>query len=220
MKSACLIVCGLLATARSSFAQPGAQDPQPQPYPPPPPQPYAPQPYGPPPGAPAYAQPSPMPPQAGGARTTFVSTTEKRLDVRLDSNAVCTTPCSLYVEPGRFVTLHLQDLPRSKLSVGYMPPGDFVVTAKPRADGAFATGVTFTALGGAAVVTGITLTAVGFGTHNNGMRTAGLITGLSGLAVTAYSIPLIKRSLPTASIGPAHGQPYAAPNQVGLAGSF
>jgi hypothetical protein len=211
-----MLFCLLSSTA---YAQPGAQDPYA-----PPPQPELPQqPYGPAPVDPnAYAQPSmpPQQPQPGGARATFVSTTEKRWDVRLDQNAVCTTPCSLYVEPGRFVTLHMQDIPRSKLSVGYIPPGDFVVSAKPRSEGAFATGVTFTSLGGMAAVTGITLTAVGYGTDNAGMRTAGLITGIAGLVVTAGSIRLIQSSLPTASIGPARGQPYISNQSVGLAGKF
>ena len=212
-----LVVCLLSSTA---YAQPGAQEPYA-----PPPQPEAPpQPYGP--AAPmdpnGYAQPSgpPRQPQPGGARTTFVSTSDKRWDVRLDQNAVCTTPCSIYVEPGRFVTLHMQDVPRSKLSVGYIPPGDFVVTAKPRSEGAFATGVTFTALGGMAAVTGITLTAVGYGTDNSGMRTAGLITGIAGLVVTAGSIRLIQSSLPTASIGPARAQPYISNQSVGVSGKF
>jgi hypothetical protein len=208
-----LVICGVVA-ASPAWAQPGA-DPYPEPQPPPP---YQPQ-YGPP-VAPAYAQPSPAPQQpiAGGARTSFVSTSEKRWDVRIDNNAVCTTPCALYVEPGRFVTMHMQDVPRSKLSVGYIPPGDFVVTAKPRSEGAFATGVTFTSLGGAAVVTGITLTAVGCSTDRHGMCTAGLITGLAGAATTAFSINLIRNSLPKAAIGPA--QPYVGANQVGVAGSF
>jgi len=221
MKSVCLAACGFLGLATTAAAQPGATpagppQPQPQPYPEPAPPPYGPQ------ANPAYAQPSPpvAQPIPGGSRATFVSTSEKRWDVRLDSNAVCTTPCAIYVEPGKFVTLHMQDLPRSKLSIGYIPPGDFVVTAKPRADGAFAAGVTFTSLGGMAAITGITLTAVGCSTDRPTMCKAGLITGIVGLAVTAGSIGMIKRSLPTATIGPARGQPYATANQVGVAGSF
>jgi hypothetical protein len=149
-----------------------------------------------------------------------VSSSETRWDVRLDNDAVCSTPCSIYVEPGRFVTLHTQERHPSKVSVGYIPPGDFVVTAKPRAQGTFATGVTFTALGGMAAVTGITLTAVGCSTDRSGMCKAGIITGVAGLLVTAGSIRLIQSSLPTATIGPARAQPYATGNQVGLAGTF
>ncbi|MBA2541168.1 MAG: hypothetical protein H0V17_16120, partial [Deltaproteobacteria bacterium] len=169
MRLACLLVLGLGSTA---VAQPGAQDPPPYPYNTPPQE---------------YAEPSsPAQPIGGGARTTFVSTTEKRWDVRIDSNALCSTPCSLYVEPGRFVTLHSQDRHPQKLSVGYLPPGDHLVNAKPRSDGAFATGVTFTSIGGAALVTGITLTSIGcFVPDRRSMCTAGLITGIAGAVVTA-----------------------------------
>jgi hypothetical protein len=217
MRSACLFVLCLGGTAA---AQPGADSP-------PPPQPYpynapAPQPYEQPaPTEMPYAQPSaPHQPVGGGANTTFVSTTEKRWDVRVDQNAVCTTPCSLYVEPGRFVTMHTQDRHPQKVSVGYIPPGDFVVNAKPRSDGAFATAVTFTSLGGAAVVTGITLTAVGCNTDNSVMCRAGIITGVAGGLALVTFIPMIKRSLPKASIGPATGQPYVNGQTAGLAGTF
>ena len=126
MKSACvlMLLCGTVAAQPGPDAQPPPHDPA------------APQGYAPPPGD--YAQPSPMAPQGpqpGGARTTFMSTTEKRWDVRIDQNAVCTTPCALYVEPGRFVTMHSQDPHPQKVSVGYIPPGDFLVNAKPRSDG-------------------------------------------------------------------------------------
>jgi len=213
MKTACLVACVTFGAASTAFAQPGATPPVgPPPYT---------QPTPAPPPDPGFAQPSPTPqPAPGGSRTTFVSSGETRWDVRLDDNAVCTTPCSIYVEPGRFVTLHTQERHPSKLAVGYIPPGDFVVTARPRAQGMFATGVTFTALGGMAAVTGITLTAVGCSTDRSGMCKAGLITGVAGLLVTAGSIKLIKASLPTASIGPARAQPYATGNQVGLAGTF
>jgi hypothetical protein len=104
-----------------------------------------------------------MPPQQPGARATFVSTTEKRFDVRLDDNAVCTTPCSIYVEPLRYITMHSHEERGrpTKLSVGHLPAGDLMITAKPRSEGLFATGVTFTSLGSVAAVTGITLAAVG-----------------------------------------------------------
>jgi hypothetical protein len=164
-----------------------------------------------------------MPPQQSGARATFVSTTEKRFDVRIDDNAVCTTPCSIFVEPLRYITMHSHEERGrpTKLSVGHLPAGDVMITAKPRSEGLFATGVTFTSLGGVAAVTGITLTAVGCSSDDRrGMCRAGLITGGIGLAVTFGSIRMIQRSLPTVHVGPATGQPYVANNQVGLAGSF
>ena len=215
MKSACLllVLCGTAA------AQPGPDAP-PQPYGPAPQDPAA---YQPPPTYPApegYAQPSSPQPMPGGSRATFVSTTEKRWDVRIDQNAVCSTPCSLYVEPGRYVTMHSQDPHPQRLRVGYIPPGDFVVNAKPRSDGAFATGITFTTLSGAAVITGITLTAVGCNTDNGAMCKAGIITGIAGGLGLFTFIPMIQRSLPKATLGPATAQPYANGQTAGLTGHF
>jgi hypothetical protein len=184
---------------------PPAPAPAPQVYAPPQPQPY-PQPY-----------PNEAPPP-NATRATFVSTGETRWDIRLDGNAVCTTPCSIFVEPLRFVTLHSQDHAPTKLKVGYLPTGDVQVAAQPRAQGAFAAGVTFTALTGMGVVTGITLTAVGCSTDREGMCNAGLITGVASGVGLYLSINLIRRSLPRVHVGRA--QPYVAGNPVGLAGAF
>lgn len=234
MRLACLflVLCGGTALAQPGPDAPPAPQPYPYNAPTPAPAPPAPQPdqYPPsmpyenapmPPPHPGYAEPSaPREPIAGGTRTTFVSTTETRWDVRIDQNAVCTTPCSLYVEPGRFITMHTQHRHPQKVSVGYLPPGDFVVNAKPRSEGAFATGITFTTLSGAAVITGITLTAVGCNTDNGAMCKAGVITGVAGGLGLITFIPMIKRSLPKAMVGPATGQPYVNGQTAGIAGTF
>src|SRR5689334_5823824 len=107
-------VLGMLAAPVA--AQPGqssVMQPEP-PYPPPQPPPDA-QPM----------PPEPLPP--GATRAMFVSTGEARWDVRLDNNAVCTTPCAAVIEPLRFVTLYSQERTPSKLEVGYLPPGDVMV---------------------------------------------------------------------------------------------
>jgi hypothetical protein len=156
----------------------------------------------------------------GATRATFVSTGDARWDVRVNNNAVCSTPCALLVHPMHFVTLHSQERAPSQLSVGYLPAGDVVVRAKPRAQGAYAAGVTFTALSGMGLVTGITLTAVGYGTERQGMTTAGLITGGVCAAGLYLSIDLLLKSRPRIDIGPAQAQPYATGNSVGLAGQF
>jgi hypothetical protein len=202
-----LIVLGVLAAP--AVAQPGQTPAQPvEPYPPPPPD--------------AQPPPQPMPPQPppGTTRATFVSTGEARWDVRLDNNAVCTTPCALVIEPLRFVTLHSQERSPSHLAVGYLPAGDVLVQAQPRAQGAFAVGVTFTTLSGMGLATGITLTAVGCATDRSAMCTAGLITGGASALGLYLSIDLLLRSLPRVNIGPAQALPYAAGNTVGLAGRF
>lgn len=214
-KLTCTIALGLLAAPAA--AQPGAA---PQPYPPPPQEPPPPLPadYGAPPQPPPdpYGQPAP----AGATRATFVSTGEGRWDVRIDNNAVCTTPCALVIEPMRYVTLHSQDPRPIRFAVGHLPPGEVLVQAKPRANGAFATGVTFTSLSGMGLATGITLTAVGCATDRRGMCTAGLITGGVSAVGLYLSIDLLRSSLPRLHVGPARATPYAAGNTVGLTGQF
>ncbi len=225
-KSICSIVLALLAAPAA--AQPGQTPvgPASQPYPEPEPAP----PYPPPPaegapmpaeGAPMPAEGAPMPPPpAGATRATFVSAGEARWDVRIDDNAVCSTPCSLDVSPMSFITLYSQERTPSRLAVGHLPAGEILVQARPRAQGAFATGVVFTTFSGMALVTGIALTAVGYGTDRGGMRTAGLITGGAGAVGLALSINLILKSLPRVHVGPARAMPYAGGNTVGLAGRF
>ncbi|TMQ15226.1 MAG: hypothetical protein E6J90_25740 [Deltaproteobacteria bacterium] len=175
--------------------------------------------------APARAQPGqmpvipePLPP--GATRATFVSTGETRWDVRIDNNAVCTTPCAVVVGPLRYVTLHSQDRASTHLAVGYLAAGDVLVQAQPRAEGAFAAGVTFTALTGMGLATGITLTAVGCSTDRSTMCNAGLITGAASAVGLYLSIDLLRTALPRVHIGPAQASPYAAGNTLGLAGRF
>ena len=171
------------------------------------------------PSPPVEAQPpQPQAPPPGSTRATFVSTSQVRWDVRIDDNAVCTTPCSIMVEPVRFVTLHSHDLRSERVNVGYMPPGDVLVQAKPRSQGAFAAGVTFTALTGMGLATGITLTAVGCSTDRSGMCNAGLITGVASGLGLYLSIDLIRKSLPRVQMGPA--RPYATGSSIGVAGTF
>ena len=163
-------------------------------------------------------QPEPLP--SGATRALFVSTGETRWDVRIDNNAVCTTPCTVVISPVHYVTLHSQDRAPTHLAVGYLAPGDALVQAQPRAEGAFAAGVTFTSLTGIGLATGITLTAVGCSTDRSTMCNAGLITGVASAVGLYLSINLLRSSLPRVSIGPARAAPYAAGNTVGLAGTW
>lgn len=206
-KSICSIVLGLLVTPAA--AQPGQT-----PVAPPPPYGYAPPPqdHAPP--------PQPPPPPADATRVTFVSTGEARWDVRLDGQAVCSTPCALVIDPMRHVTLHSQDRAPARLAIGYLPPGDVLVQARPRAHGAYAAGVTFTTLSAMGLAAGISLTAVGCSTERRGMCTAGLITGGASALGLYLSIDLLRSALPRLHVGPARAMPYVAGDTVGLAGRF
>ena len=160
------------------------------------------------------AQP-PQGPPPGSTQATFVSSGADGWDVLLDRVPVCATPCSIWVAPLQFVSLRIHERNPYRVDVGYMPRGSVVVTGEAMSNGEYATGITFTALGGMALVTGITLTAVGCSTDHDGMCTAGLITGGVGAVVTAGSIWLIQRSLPRARVVPAIGGTSA-----GIAGTF
>ncbi|HWU88041.1 MAG TPA: hypothetical protein VN253_12230, partial [Kofleriaceae bacterium] len=170
-----------------------------------------------PPGGPPMPPP---PPTSAVTRATFVSTGEARWDVRLDDQAVCTTPCAVVLDRLRFITLQSQERNSTRLAVGYLPLGEVVVQAKPRAEGPFAAGVTFTALSGMGLVTGITLASVGCFTDRGGMCKAGLITGGVSAVGLYLSIDLLRRSLPSFQVGPARAAPYAGGNSVGVAGRF
>jgi hypothetical protein len=192
-------------------AQPGGSDLPAGGMPAPPPQEMQPQ--------PAQPQPAqPQPPQNAPTRATFVSTGEQRWDVWIDQQPACATPCSIGIMPLQFVVLRSQERNPIRLDVGYMPAGDLMVTAKPLANGMYATGIVFTTFSGMALATGITLTAVGCSTDRDGMCTAGLVTGVAGAVGLYGSIYLMRKALPKATIGPA--QPYFAGSQVGVAGTF
>ena len=168
--------------------------------------------------APAFADPDPQTlqqPPPGTAHATFVSTTEQQWDVTIDRAAACSTPCTLWVEPMRFVTLHSHDRRPVRLEIGQLPPGDVMVRAEPLSSGLYATGITFTALTGMGLATGITLTAVGCTTDHSTMCKFGVVTGI-GSAIGLYgSILLMRAALPK-----AHVAPYVAGTSVGVASTW
>jgi hypothetical protein len=157
-------------------------------------------------------------PPPGSTHATFASTTDMQWEVAVDQQPACVTPCALWVPPLSYITMRTNEFRPVRLDVGHLSGGSVMVQAEPLASGAYAAGVTFTALSGMGLITGISLTAVGCATDMRGMCTAGIITGLaSGLGLYG-SILLMKSAVPKAHIGPA--QPYVAGTQVGLAGTF
>ncbi len=159
-----------------------------------------------------------LPTQGAPARATFMSTGNQQWNVWVDQQLMCTTPCTLGLTTAQFVALKTQDDEPIRLDVGNIPPGDVVVRGKPLQTGLYATGITFTALSGAALATGITLFTVGAATGRDGLRNAGLWTGIPGAVGLYGSIYLMRKALPKVSVGPA--TPYATAGQVGLAGQF
>lgn len=213
-KYGALLVLGLLSSRPvTAIAQPGGSDLNIQDMQgPPPPDSQDAQAQAPLPAAPNYD------PANAPSRVTFVSTSDQPWDVFVDREAICATPCTLGLSGVNFVALKSQERSPIRLDVGYLPPGDVMVSARPLRDGMYAGGIVATTFAGMSLATGITLLAVGFGIDSSGMKTAGAITGVAGAVGLYGGIYLMRKALPKVEIGPA--RPYVASNQVGLAGSF
>jgi len=158
----------------------------------------------------------------GTVRLDIVSTDARvKWDVIFDVGPVCSTPCTRWVDPTRSILLRSRD-ERDEMVVPDLGPyargGPMQLRAHPTSQGLFATGVTFTALGGMAAVVGIVFTAVGCSDtqERGGMCTAGLITLGSGAAVTPAAIWMIVAGLPRAEI--LGGTVVAGPG--GISGTF
>jgi hypothetical protein len=152
----------------------------------------------------------------GTVSVDFVSTSDSvRWDVYIDDQAACTTPCAAWVDPNRPLALRTRETSK-KLSVERLATnlGPLQIAARPTRNGPLLTGMTFTSLGGMAVITGITLTAIGCSDDDReGMCNAGLITGVSGAAVTAGAIWLMLRARAKLEVRPLFGN-----DTFGLAG--
>jgi hypothetical protein len=128
---------------------------------------------------------------------------DARWDVYIDDEASCTTPCDRWVDPSRPLTLRSRL--HESLTVRSLDAakGPLQVTAHPTARGELVTGITFTALGGIAVLTGTTLTAIGCSAEDpGGLCVSGLVTLGFGIPVTVGSIFLILDSMPRTEIRP------------------
>ena len=135
----------------------------------------------------------------------------------VDEQTVCSTPCSGPLYPQQFVTLHSREPRPVLLEVGYLPPGDFAVTARPLRNGMYAGGIVATTLGGMALAIGITFTAVGLAKDRGGMTTAGLITGAAGVVAIPGGIYLMLQGVPSVSVDRASTPSGAV---TGIAGAF
>ena len=142
----------------------------------------------------------PAAPPQPGVDTNFVSATAMPWEVMVDQQAACVTPCRLLLARPSWITLRTRENRPVRLEVGQLGAVPTIVTAHNVQDGKYATGIVFTSFGGMALVTGITLGAVGYGRDREGLRTAGLITGVAGGAMTLGGIWLMRAALPRASV--------------------
>ncbi len=134
-----------------------------------------------------------------------------RWDVYYDDEVICSTPCSRWLDPSRPLLLRARD--RGGFGGGseriqvrdleaHAGSGAVQVAAHPTSNGRMVTGITFTSLGGMAVIAGVALTAIGCGgtDGSSGLCTGGLVTLGAGAAVTSGAISLIVDALPRAEI--------------------
>jgi len=154
---------------------------------------------------------------AGTIKVDLVSANAStRWDIYYDDEVICSTPCSRWLDPSRPLLLRARDRGAfgggsERIHVRDLEPhasaGAVQVQAHATSNGKMVTGITFTSLGGMAVLAGIALTAVGCGSDgSSGLCTGGLVTLGAGAAVTSGSISLIVDSLPRAEIRPAGAQ--------------
>jgi hypothetical protein len=173
----------------------------------------------------AAAQPEAPPAwsRPAGAEATFTSASAMPWEVMVDQQSACITPCQLLLDRPHWITLRTQERRPLRLEIGALGGEPTAVTAHDMQQGTYATGITFTALGGMALVTGITLGAVGCATDRDGMCRAGVITGGAGAVVTLGGIWLMRRALPRAEVRRLERRGvalYGNDNGGGIAGRF
>ncbi len=171
--------------------------------------------------APPAAPPMAPPPPAHVVE--FLSTTAMPWEVQVDRQPTCTTPCRIQLDTAHWITMRTREDRPLRMEVGNVGGVPARVTATDLSTGKYATGITFTTVGGMAVVTGIVLTAVGCSGDHDGMCKAGLITGGAGALVTVGGIWLIRSSLPRVRVKPfGNYELVLAPSGRGgaIAGTF
>jgi hypothetical protein len=151
----------------------------------------------------------------GTLKVAFVSANPaSRWDVYADDRVICTTPCAQWVSVERPVMLRAReeafmqapDRVQVPNLLAHAGEGRLQIQAHPTARGELATGITFTAFTGMAVITGITLTSLGcLAGEGSGFCTGGLITLGAGTPLLVGSIWMITDSMPRAEIVPTDG---------------
>jgi len=158
----------------------------------------------------------------GTVRADFLSASANgRWDVFIDDQAVCTTPCTKFVDPNRPVLLRAREgssrISLTTLGDSAAVGGAVQLQAHPREGGELATGITFVSLGGLGVLSGISLMGVGCRDGlSSGECYGGLITLVTSGALTWLSVWLIGDSAPRADILGVHA--WVGPG--GVVGKF
>jgi len=151
----------------------------------------------------------------GTVKVDFVSANpSSRWDVYADDRVICTTPCAEWVSPERPIMLRAReeafgsgpDKVQVPNLLAHASEGRLQLQAHPTSRGELATGITFTALSGMAVITGVALGSVGcLAGKGAGLCDAGMITLGAGLPVLAGSIWMIRDAMPKAEVIPPDG---------------
>lgn len=136
---------------------------------------------------------------------------DRRWDVYVDDEVICSTPCTKRIDPNRPVLMRArpdgigmpEEVSVPNLFPAALESGEVQLLARPTQRGQFVTGLTFTSLGGMAVMTGGMLAALGCSDADRaGLCNGGLITAGVGTFVAAGAVWLIVDSLPRAFVAP------------------
>jgi hypothetical protein len=152
----------------------------------------------------------------GTVKVDFVSgDASSRWDVYADDVVICTTPCARFIYADHPVMLRARDESfggspdkvRVLNLLDHAAEGRIQLQAHHTARGELASGITFTALSGMALITGITLTGTGYGFDHDTMGKAGIITMVVAAPALYASIWLILDSRARAEIVPFDAGP-------------
>ena len=174
----------------------------------------------------------------GTVRVDFQSAAaNKRWDVYIDDAVVCTTPCTKWMDPARPVFMRTREEGgmfgfgggSDKVKVGRVGNGSsnaWKIDAHGTSSGKLVTGITFTALGGTAILAGAALASLGCSREDEEAKCDGGLWSMGiGAAVTGGGLWLLFDSFPYAKVRPSESlqlRPAArlVVTPTGIAGSF
>lgn len=133
---------------------------------------------------------------AGTVAVDFVSASASvRWDVFVDDKATCTTPCTSFVDPSRPIAMRTrEDMQRLEVDHVLTGVGPVQISAKPRAQGRFVTGISLLGVGGMTAFFGGFLWLAGSGGDREGLATGGKWTLASTLIFAPVGLYLLLTS--------------------------
>jgi TolB-like protein len=136
----------------------------------------------------------------------------ERWDVYTDDEAICSTPCTRWLDPtrelvlrsrGGFLGMGKDTVRRDSIGNAGDATGAVLIKASPTSRGEQAGGIVMTVFGGMATAAGAALLSVGYATDgHDSFRTGGYASGISGLVLLGGGIWLILDSRARMAVEP------------------